>query len=104
MQIQGMSKLLSYQINKNNIVCSIECWFMTVNFVCILLLLFFYLVLALLCIFIIFILSLRVWDPKLLNPNLDDWPQLCPVFPPDHNFETQINKTMKPQVLHKVIS
>ena len=39
-------------------------------------------VLALLFTFIIDLLSLWVWDPKLTNPKLNDWPQLCPVLHP----------------------
>ena len=40
MEIQGTSKLLGDQVDKNNIVYSIDCWFMNVNFVFFLLLFF----------------------------------------------------------------
>ena len=32
--------------------------------------------------FFFFFLSLRVWDPKLMNPKISDQPQLQPVLPP----------------------
>ena len=42
-----------------------------------------FLVLALLFIFIIFFFSLRVCDPKLMHPKINDRPELWPLLPPD---------------------
>ena len=74
---------MSYQINKNNIIYSIECWFMNVNFFFLLLLFFLFGFGSFIYSYHIF-LSLRVLNPKLgdrpqlLDPKLGEWPQLLP--------------------------
>ena len=69
---------------KNDIVYSIQCQFINVNFVSFLLFfVFFHQVVALLFIFTIFlfILSLGVQNPKLTNPKPGDRLHLCPTLP-----------------------
>ena len=74
-QIQGTSKLLTCQIDKNNIADSIEYWIMNVKF--------FFLSSS--------FLSLRVWDSKLTNPKLGDQPQLWPASLPVSNWSILVD-------------